>query len=94
MMKGGKREDKSIADEKWTRTAPQTRAGKNFNLKLSILSSQDEVSKYLMRYRGRLSSLIKVELYRREGAPLATGGIIASDLICLLCAGALMCWLF
>ena len=56
-----KRKNKSVADEKRTRTASQTRVGMNFDPKSSILTSQDEVSNYLMRYRGCLLSLIKAE---------------------------------
>jgi len=57
----GKRKDKSVIDKKKTRTTLQTRVGMDFDSKPSILTSQDEVSKYLIRYHGRQPSLINVE---------------------------------
>ena len=59
----GKRKDKSVVNEKRARTALRTRVRMDFDPKPSILTSEVEVSKYLLRYHGRLPSLIKVEFY-------------------------------
>ena len=57
------REKEVVADEKRKRTAPRTRVGIDFDPKPSSLSSQEDVSDYLMKHRGPLPSTIAMELY-------------------------------
>ena len=57
----GRRKDKSVVEEKGKRSAHWTRVGMDFDPKSFVLSSQKEVSDYLMRYHGRLASIIAVE---------------------------------